>query len=375
MEQHPDSPPPKPLVWRRTLITAAAGVLAFLLVAATAFQDNLFRWWSDPHRPFQTTQPPPEPDYADDRAWALRPPTTDTGAAIFFVHPTTYWGRTAWNAAIDHPSAAERLRLHVLPAYAGAFRTLGDLWAPHYRQAALFATLTTSRYDAREARRLAAADVSAAFRQFLTDAPPDSPIILAGVEQGGLHALAVLAEIADDPAITDRIAAVYVIDQAVPLDVFATGQLGSFGPCREQADTGCIVAWGAVRADHEREVVRFKERSVMWTQEGRLEPTLGRRLLCVNPVYGRQTEDPAFRRLHRGGVNASGLAMDETPPIRPHETSAQCLDGVLLTERPDSTALRDPWRWGGRFKQPLANVFYADTQADAARRLEAFGRQ
>ncbi len=356
------------------MLTALAGCILTVL-AAIGFQDNLFKWWHDPHTPFITTEPPPAPNYAEPEAWATRPSPEDNPAppAIFFVHPTTFWGRVGWNAAIDHSRSTQRLLDQYLPTYAGPFAAVGNVWAPHYRQAALFASLTV-RYDARQARALAAADIMRGFRQFLSEAPPDSPIIIAGVEQGGLHVLHILSRVIDDPDIMNRLVATYIVDQAVPMELLETGPLSTLQPCREPDDVACLMAWGAVRADHEREIRRFRNRSMAWTPSDRLQITDGRNLLCVNPVLGSTTEDVAFRRMNRGAVNASGFALDDPPPPQPAQTSAQCLDGVLLIERPQSPSIREPWTWGRRYKPRRANLFYADIEADLERRIGAFNQ-
>ena len=47
-------------------------VLVFLLTAAVAvWRGDILRAGLDPQVPFQTYKPPPAPDYADPRAWAL----------------------------------------------------------------------------------------------------------------------------------------------------------------------------------------------------------------------------------------------------------------------------------------------------------------
>lgn len=355
----------------RALTLSALGLAAFLALALYAFQDNLFRWWMDPRMPFQTTPPPAEPDYASAPAWLARPGAASADApAVFFVHPTTYWGYTGWNAGLDDTTSNARLTDGVLATSAAPYAAVGAVWAPAYRQASLRAALTV-RYDARQARQLAFTDVRAAFAQFLADAPPDAPLILAGVEQGGLHLLGVLPIIAADAALQDRLVAAYIVDQAVPLDLF-DGPLAGLTPCREPTHTGCVMSFGAVREEEENEIDRWRRRSMAWSREGRLEPTDGRALLCVNPVFGAMTRDYAPRRLHRGAVIASGFAMTAPPAAIAAQTSAQCRDGVLLVDRPKSAAIRDPWRWGGRFKPPRANLFAADIAVDLDRRLAAF---
>jgi hypothetical protein len=354
--------------WIYAVTASGSGVLVLLLVALVGFQDNLFRHIMDPRAPFQTMTPPPAPDYSRNASWAARPDRRTPGEpAIFFVHPTTYWGGDAWNAAIDHPIAARRLDESAAPTYAGAFAPLGALWAPRYRQASLYSSLTL-RFDARLARALAYSDVRRAFATFLAEAPPESPLVLVGVEQGGLHVLGLLQDVLVSEPLRSRLAVAYVIDQAVPLDLF-NGALSHLKPCRTPADTGCIVSWGAIEAGRANTIDDFRRRSMVWMDNGRLEPTDGRALLCVNPILGAAGEDFTPRRTHEGAVDASGLALGVEPAPLAAQTSAQCSDGVLLIDRPVSPSMRDRWRWGGRFKPRTPFLFYVDARQDAARRL------
>lgn len=358
---------------RWTLYGIVGGVLALpFLAAAWVFESDLFTYAMDPRKPFQTSTPPAKPDYGQDAAWALRP-TAALGrdeAAIFFVHPTTYSGGRHWNGSISKPKVVGRVADWALPNYAGPFRGLGAIWAPLYRQASLYA-LQTQRFDARRARALAYEDVADAFARFLTEAPSEAPLILVGVEQGGLHVLGLLQQMTVNEAVADRLVAAFVIDQATPLDLF-NGPLAHLSVCRTPEAVRCVASWGAVRANHERRIRRFQRRSMAWNGAARLESTEDRALACVNPILWTATEDYAPSRLHRGGVDATGLELSARPAPLAGQTSAQCRHGVLLVDRPTAPSLRASWRWGQQYRPAEANLFYADIAANAAQRLGAF---
>ncbi|MCG8442714.1 MAG: DUF3089 domain-containing protein [Caulobacterales bacterium] len=355
----------------RLVLYTLAGFATFLAIVVVVFQDNVFRWAMDPRRPFQTTAPPPAPDYEDRESWALAPDAPDPRRiAVFFVHPTTYWGRRAWNAPIDEPRSRDRLMRAALPNHARPFEAVGQVWAPHYRQAALYASLT-HRYDARRARALAFSDVARAFEAFMGDIAQEAPFMIVGVEQGGLHVAGLLQHALRNERARERLAAAYIIDQALPLDLFDEA-LSHLRPCAERADVRCVAAWGAVEADSGREIDRFRRRSMVWTPSGRLAPTDGRALACYNPVLGGAGEDFAPARLHRGGADATGLESGVAPALLRAQTSTQCRDGVLLIDQPVSRSLRDVWSLGRRYKPPRANLLYADIEIDARARVTAF---
>jgi hypothetical protein len=62
---------------------------------------------------------------------------------------------------------------------------------------------------------------------------------------------------------------------------------------------------------------------------------------------------------------------DFDPKIIPQAVSTRCKDGVLEVERPSAPELQADGRWGGRYKTPYYNLFYADVLTNAADRARA----
>ncbi len=60
-------------IWLRLLIFNAV-FLPLLGVAAWIWGDDVLQALLDPKVPYAIYRPPPAPDYATSRAWALRPP-------------------------------------------------------------------------------------------------------------------------------------------------------------------------------------------------------------------------------------------------------------------------------------------------------------
>lgn len=359
----------------RVLLYALAVFIILAVISAFAGRDNLFRFFLDPRIPFQTYQPPTAPDYSDTSSWVL-PPVSDADpddAHIFVVHPTTYWGGKDWNTDLDNEKSNDRLLRIAVPNWAGPFRTLGSVVVPKYRAASLYSFLTT-RHDARAARALAYGDVLDAFDTFYASIEGDGPIVLVGVEQGGLHVLGLLQDRFINPHIRERLAVAYVIDFAVPLDLFQ-GVLRDISICQNPQSTQCIVTFNAFEPKEEKEIIRFRERSMVWDQKGRLHNTQGRALACVNPVLGSASLDYAPKRLHLGGANASGMDWGAEPAPLTAQTSAQCEEGVLWVDRPRSKSLRKKFSAGERFKPDPFNLFYADISKDAERRVQALRKK
>ncbi|MFW5659989.1 MAG: DUF3089 domain-containing protein [Oceanicaulis sp.] len=365
---------PKSLAWRLTLL-GAVGFLVLLAASAVVLRDQIHQTLLDPGIPFQTYEPPPAPDYAAAEAWAAHQDGALDEAgetpAVFFVHPTTYDGGQHWNARFDRRQEGEELDRFVLPNWAAPFAA-GDaaLFAPHYRQASLYAFMN-NREDSLQARRLAYTDIRAAFESFVAEAGEDRPILIAGVGQGALHALGLLIDVvAPDETLRKRLASAYLLEAPVPLDLFS-GPLATLQPCAGPNDVRCVVSYNAVRPVERERIENILDRSMSWTASGALDYVSDRALLCINPLIWTSSEDYAPARLHRGGAAAEGLSLEDAPSPMANQTGAQCQNGLLMIEQPRARALRRPGRLGEDRRTPVSNLFYMDLRLDAARRLEA----
>ena len=363
------APKPRSLFWK-LLIYGLGGFVVFLGVASFVLREQIFQTLLDPGIPFQTYERPPAPDYALAESWAARPELENTQApAVFFLHPTTYDGGYHWNAPFDRPQEAEEIARFVIPNFAAPFLNHdAQLYAPHYRQASLY-TFMNNREDAISARLLAYEDALASFDQFVSDIDPDRPFLIVGVGQGALLGLGVLLDRVDgDEAMVHRLGAAYLLEAPVPLDLFA-GPFERLAPCESEQDIRCVIAYSAAQPRERERIFALTERSMSWNSEGNLAFVADRGLLCTNPLLWTTTEDYAPARLHRGGAAAEGLTLDDATSAMANQTSAQCQNGVLMTERPRVNALRRENRLGEDRRVPHFNLFYSDLQQNAELRM------
>lgn len=342
------------------------GFLVVLAAAAFVFRDDLAQFSLDPKIPFQTYDPPPAPDYAFAKAWALLPgPTPTRPVDVFFIGPTTYDGGSHWNAPLIDRRAEAQFREEMAPNYVGPFVTVGQVFAPKYRQASLY-SLMTLREDAREARQFAYGDVEAAFRAY-TAREGHRPFILVGVEQGGTLGLGLLQQvIARDPELMGRLVAAYLIDTVVPADS------PPIPPCGARRQAGCVASWVSVYDGDFDAAKRVLDRALIWNAAGELENLSPRPALCFNPVLGAVTDAAAPARLHLGAANATGLEWGARPAFLTRQVAARCEGGVLRLSKPKSSALRRTGSWADKRKAPGFNLFYADLEADAQARVAAY---
>lgn len=357
------------LLIRRIIGGVLIGLIALIVIAILVWRGDILRAGLDPEVPYQTYEPPPAPDYARPSSWALLDAGRAEGAAVFFVHSTTYDGGDQWNGPLDDPSADEWLRRSVLPNHAAPFARSGAVSAPRYRQASLFTRLTI-REDAREARTFAYQDIAQAFDAWLAR-HPEGPIIIAGVEQGGELAARLLRErVAPDAGLRARLVAAWLMDTVAPADEY--GPQAAVPACRNRYETGCVVGWVQVREMDDDALNRLRRRAMGWNARGGLDLLGDRPWLCVNPVLGARSDIRAPQREHLGGTNATDLEWGARPAFLSRQTATQCQDGVLRYSRPASDAFRQTGSWADRRKAPSYNLFYADIEADVERRLSAW---
>jgi hypothetical protein len=287
-----------------------------------------------------------------------------TGAAIFFIHPTSYISRDHWNAPIDDPETNARAELF-LRGQASAFNAAGDIWAPRYRQAT-FGAFLTSVADSERALRLAYGDVSAAFDIFLKQAGT-RPIILAGHSQGALHLTRLLRDrVATDPKLAKRIVAAYVVGWPVSR-VTDLPRMG-LPECRSPEQTRCTLSWQSFADPADPSlVVDAYDKTTGFDGRSRDHTPM----VCTNPILGRP-DTPAPAAMNLGTLFPSKDL--RTADIVAARVPARCADRGFLSigEGPDVGPYVLP---GNNYHVYDYSLFWANVRADANRRLAAFTRR
>ena len=312
-----------------------------------------------------------DPQDMDKAAKAAAPrvaaETTRGNAAIFFVHPTSFLKRDHWNAPLDDQEANWRATLFVR-GMASTMAGAGELWVPRYRQAAMGAFLTEDVDTANLALNAAYRDVLAAFDQFLIEAGPDRPIILAGHSQGSLHLARLMRERIAGRPIAQRIAAAYIVGW--PISEERDLPLMGLPACEEADSSNCILAWQNFAEPAEPEMIlTVFDATIGFDGQTRA----GTRMLCVNPITGiRNGAAPQSANL--GTVKADDDFADGT--LYPGAVGARCDDpaaggrGLLrIGEGPDLGGYLLPGNNDHVFDYPL---FWPNVRADVVRRLAAF---
>lgn len=358
-------------------VFAALVVLALgLRLAYTFWGDRMLRVALVPGTAFSAPAPRSAADYAGSKLWYEHGSTTDLPlpagspkepgreagrqAAIFFVHPTSFIDRSAWNAP-DGDKASDDLARTFIAVQANVFTGLGPIWAPRYRQAT-FGAFLTDRPDAERALDAAYGDVAAAFDAFLA-ANPRGPIILAAHSQGSRHLMRLLAEKVAGKPVAARIVAAYLVGWPVSV----TADLPALGlpACTKADQPGCILSWQsfAEPADARYITAPFEAGRGLTGRARR-----GTAMLCVDPLTGTGAAAPASA--NRGMAKRDEKAAGNAQAIIRPGVGARCdRQGVLLIDgTPDLGPYVLP---GNNYHVYDYSLFWTNVRADAARRLDA----
>lgn len=282
-------------------------------------------------------------------------------AAIFFIHPTSFMARTHWNAPLDDQESQDRARLF-LRGLATPFAAAGQVWAPRYRQAGIFAFLTTKPEGA-AALDDAYQDILLAFDHFTKNVQKDRPIILAGHSQGALHLTHLLKDRVAGKPIAKRIVAAYIVGWPVSVetDIPAMG----LPVCASPDQTGCVMGWESY-AEPARygKILELYNATIGFDGNPRKDTPI----LCTNPLNGGSAPE-AEASANLGTLKPSSDM--STGELIPATVPARCDDkGFLLIGEPVEMG---PYVLpGNNYHVYDIPLFWANVRADALWRVQKF---
>lgn len=316
--------------------------------------------------------------YADQAMWISRPGMKDDpaqwlppggveedadalGAAVFFIHPTSYLSNDAWNGPVDDKDArvfADRL----VRAMASPFNRAASVWVPRYRQAA-FGAFLSDKPEAARALDLAYGDVVSAFDAFLAEIGPERPIVLVGHSQGAYHLRRLIAERVAGRPLSRRIVAAYAIGWPVSLD----HDLPRMGlpACTAPAQTGCVLSWlsFAEPADPAMVISAYHRGKALDGQS-----LAHSAFLCTNPLTGMAGGSAPASANHGALVpDAAAKSGRIVPAMAPARCAA---DGTLRVGPPPE--MGEYVLPGNNFHVYDIPLFWRNVRADVERRMRAW---
>ena len=361
-------------------------LIAGLTVAVLALMLVLWFWSDDltemvfvPTTSFAEQQALPPEAWENPSMWVARPgkkddpsrwlppgfaaPEARLPVAVFFLHPTSYIARDAWNASLDDGASRERADLFV-QGMASPFNTAEAVWAPRYRQAAVGAFLT-AKPEAGQAIDLAYADVLASFEIFTWHLRPGQPIALAGHSQGAFLLRRLLRDRVAGKPLAERLVGAWVVGWPVSL----THDLPRMGvpACTRADQPGCIVSWLSV-ADPAETGMLLKAYARRTGLDG--QPVGGSAFLCTNPLNGTPGSSAG------AASNLGTLVPDfeaRTGKLVPKAVPASCgADDFLHIGPPPKLKLGAYVLPGNNYHLYDMTLFWANLRADFERRTQAW---
>lgn len=275
---------------------------------------------------YSETTIPPAPDYSNPFFWAALPEKTDSAdhvvakdlpdnqanaeADVFFLHPTSYFGKQNWNATISSEKIITATDTRSILHQASVFNGSCKIYAPRYRQVSYHGYFTLDDPDAMLAFDLAYTDIRNAFQYYLDNYNNGRPIIIASHSQGTTHAIRLLQEFFDGKPLQKQLVAAYLIGMPVSEESFT-----ALLPCNQSDDAGCYVSW----------------RSFLYGYTPRKKTVISdsENIVVINPLSWNADTTFAPAALNQGGL---GRKADE---IYPAVSATQIHDNYLWVTKPD----------------------------------------
>ncbi len=354
---------------KRKLLIALVGLL-IVVVIVYAFRGffirKLITYALKPPKGFDEMATPPAPDYSRPECWAALPDRKDNADVVpagdfsdnqadapvdvFFIHPTTFYSRKAWNQPLDDKRANDFTDNRVLCNQASVFNCCGRIYAPRYRQATLY-SFRDRGGNGERALDLAYEDVKRAFEYYLENYNNGRPIIVASHSQGSRHAIRLLEDYFTGTPLAQQLVAAYLIGWG-GADTNSFERFPDIPVCASPEQTGCWMTWNSLGPDAEKS--RIIDSAV-----------------CVNPLTWTTDGTYAGPELNLGGV-VFVEGRDEPPMPDIGVVSAQCVDGALIISRPKGKAYSFMPMGRDNYHIYDYGLFYVNIRRNVEQRVAAF---
>ncbi|MDD3394782.1 MAG: DUF3089 domain-containing protein [Anaerotignum sp.] len=305
-------------------------------------------------------------EYSLAENWLALPVSSDMPVDVFYLYPTTYRKQDENDEDIcEIENGLMRSSAHlVFNQQATAFDTVGNIYAPYYRQADAGTCLAMTQADREELLQgIPKTDVIASFDYYIKNYNNGRPFILAGHSQGSNMLLYLLSEyMKEHPDVYERMVAAYVIGYSVTDEYLAENPHLKFAEGAD--DTGVIISYN--------------------TQAPRIEgsnPVVLKGALVINPITWTRQENLAGAEENLGSIlpYADGsVALDEDGTFQHVMNLADARvdteKGVLIcsTVDPETWHLEKSVFGKGVFHIFDYTFYYYSIRENATKRVETF---
>lgn len=199
---------------------------------------------NDPVEPIDSIVDPDATDYSISDHWLKLPAAVNKEVDVFYLYPTA-WQRTASDSNICEINNASMVALSNLAflRQATAFETVGNIYAPYYRQVDMvYFTSLSPQEQINVISGIPTSDVIAAFDYFIRHYNNGRPFILAGHSQGSNVLINLLSiYMKEYPQVYARMVAAYVIGYSVTPEYLVENPHLKFAEGPD--DTGVIISY------------------------------------------------------------------------------------------------------------------------------------
>ena len=304
-------------------------------------------------------------DYSKPEHWLSLPAVVDKPVDIFYLYPTA-WSKVNKAdpnfAEIDNPSMLIGAKL-AFARQATAFETVGNIYAPYYRQVDLMYKFSLSPAEQDKiAQSIPKTDVFAAFDYYIKHYNQGRPFILAGHSQGSNELAYLLADyMKANPKVYARMIAAYVIGYSITGAYLAANPHLKFAEGPD--DTGVIISYNT-------------EAPTL----GGINPVTLPGGIAINPITWTRTEKLATAQENLGsiGLNKDGsVLLDQAGNIAIVKNLADAqvnlARGVIICSTCNSdTFSPGPPAFKGIFHGSDYLFYYFDLRENAANRARIF---
>ncbi len=149
-------------------------------------------------------------DYSKSSNWVHTESNPTKDVDVFYVYPTVYMGPNMI-ADVTDPAVRSQAQL-IYSSQATAYETVGNMYAPYYRQASLEVVKKTAAEREAIFHQEPLTDLTASFEYFINNYNNGRPFILAAQSQGSSLLMYLLKEyVVKHPDIHNRMVAAYLI--------------------------------------------------------------------------------------------------------------------------------------------------------------------
>ncbi|NDV20328.1 DUF3089 domain-containing protein [Pseudodesulfovibrio sp. JC047] len=304
--------------------------------------------------PFDATDVPHAPDYADRACWLVQPSAPDAHPVdVFWVYPTVLHDDVHWLMPVDNDELRTAATTS-LTTQASVFSGQANVYAPLYRQMNM-AALSLPHAETETLIQFGKDDIRQAFTYYLEHLNNGRPFILAGHSQGSEILTELMVASWGKFGCENRLVAAYLIGWSVTPDDLAANP--ALALCKNATQTRCIVTYNTVAPGRQT-----------------VAPTIRPGAQVTNPLSWATNDIFVPAKQNLGAVF---FAADGTPTTVPHFTSAQILESGLVVQPLDpelvnSDLVSFP---KGVYHFYDYSLFYENLKQNVHDRIQTFSRQ